>query len=55
MSGSATFRAKLRSNGRIQVPKEVRESEGLEDGDFVDVEIIPLKEKIEGKKERRGG
>jgi len=44
MGSSATFRAKLRSGGRIQVPKEVRESEELEDGDFVDVEIHPLKE-----------
>jgi len=42
MSSSATFRAKLKSGGRIQVPKEVRESEGIEDGDFVDIEIHPL-------------
>jgi len=33
----ARFRAKLKSGGRIQIPKEVRGSEDLDDGDYVDV------------------
>jgi len=37
------FRAKISMGGRITIRKEIRESEGLEKGDYVDVKIRKVK------------
>lgn len=43
MGKDVSFPGKITSNGQIQIPKRVRESEELEEGDFVDVEIKSMK------------
>jgi len=34
-----TFRCRVSTDGRITLPSEIRESEGIEKGDFVDVKV----------------
>lgn len=38
------FRAKIGTGGRITIRKEIRESEDLEEGDYLDVKIKKVKE-----------
>jgi AbrB family looped-hinge helix DNA binding protein len=47
---NAIFKATVQSNGRISIPEAEREALGIQDGDLVQVIIVPL----EKGKERRG-
>lgn len=38
-----TFRAKISMGGRITIRKTIRESENLEQGDYIDVKIKKVK------------
>ncbi|MFQ5920797.1 MAG: AbrB/MazE/SpoVT family DNA-binding domain-containing protein [Nitrososphaerales archaeon] len=48
---NAVFKATVQSNGRITIPEAEREALGIEDGDLVQVVIVPMEK---GKKERGG-
>ncbi|MEM2760754.1 MAG: AbrB/MazE/SpoVT family DNA-binding domain-containing protein [Nitrososphaerales archaeon] len=39
---NAVFKATVQSNGRISIPEAEREALGIEDGDLVQVIIVPL-------------
>jgi len=40
------FRAKIGTGGRITIRKEIRESENLKRGDYLDVKIKKVKEGV---------
>lgn len=49
---NALFKATVQSNGRISIPEAEREALNIEDGDLVQVIIVPLEK--EGRKSRSG-
>ena len=48
---NAVFKASVQSNGRISIPEAEREALNIEDGDLVQVIIVPLEK---GRKSRSG-
>lgn len=46
---NAVFKATVQSNGRITIPEAEREALGIEDGDLVQVILVPM------EKERKDG
>lgn len=48
-SFNAVFKATVQSNGRISIPEAEREALGIEDGDLVQVIIVPLEKGKERK------
>jgi len=46
---NAVFKAAVQSNGRISIPEAEREALGIEDGDLVQVIIVPLEKGKKGK------
>lgn len=47
---NAIFKATVQSNGRISIPEAEREALGIEDGDLVQVIIVPLEKGRERSK-----
>lgn len=48
---NAVFKAAVQSNGRISIPEAEREALNIEDGDLVQVIIVPLEK---GRKSKSG-
>lgn len=47
MNKKASFRAKVVGDGKVTIPDEVRETEDIDIGDYVDVDIEKIEKEVD--------